>query len=86
MGSNRRQGHPADRHGRGVPSHQRIGRLTVKPPPVLAIPAKRSDHTIITFLTEAETGALLTAPDRSTRTPTTPCSCSQSGPACGLPN
>jgi integrase/recombinase XerD len=35
---------------------------------VLAIPAKRSDHTIVTFLTEAETGALLAAPDRSTRT------------------
>ena len=35
---------------------------------VLAIPAKRSDHTIVTFLTEAETNALLGAPDRSTRT------------------
>jgi len=35
---------------------------------VLAIPAKRSDHTIVTFLTDAETGALLAAPDRSTRT------------------
>jgi integrase/recombinase XerD len=35
---------------------------------VLAIPAKRSNHTIVTFLTEAETDALLAAPDRSTRT------------------
>jgi integrase/recombinase XerD len=35
---------------------------------VLAIPAKRSDHTIVTFLTDAETEALLAAPDRGTRT------------------
>jgi integrase/recombinase XerD len=35
---------------------------------VLAIPPKRSDQTIVTFLTSAETKALLAAPDRSTRT------------------
>jgi site-specific recombinase XerD len=35
---------------------------------VLAIPAKRADHTIITFLTDTEADALLTAPDRRTRT------------------
>jgi integrase/recombinase XerD len=35
---------------------------------VLAIPAKRADQTIVTFLTSAETEALLAAPDRSTRT------------------
>jgi integrase/recombinase XerD len=35
---------------------------------VLAIPAKRADHTIVTFLTETEAEALLAAPDRRTRT------------------
>jgi site-specific recombinase XerD len=35
---------------------------------VLAIPAKRTDHTIVTFLTEPEADALLAAPDRSTGT------------------
>jgi integrase/recombinase XerD len=35
---------------------------------VLAIPAKRSDHTIVTFLTEPEAEALLAAPNRTTRT------------------
>lgn len=35
---------------------------------VLAIPPKRADQTIVTFLTHAETEALLAAPDRSTRT------------------
>jgi integrase/recombinase XerD len=35
---------------------------------VLAIPAKRSDHTIVTFLTEPEADALLAAPNRATRT------------------
>jgi site-specific recombinase XerD len=35
---------------------------------VLAIPAKRSDHTIITYLTDIEAQALLNAPDRTTRT------------------
>lgn len=35
---------------------------------VLAIPPKRSDHAIITFLTEAEVDALIAAPDRSTWT------------------
>jgi integrase/recombinase XerD len=35
---------------------------------VLAIPAKRSDQTIVTFLTCPETEALLAAPDRVTRT------------------
>jgi site-specific recombinase XerD len=35
---------------------------------VLAIPPKRSDHAIITFLTEAEVDALIAAPDRATWT------------------
>jgi len=35
---------------------------------VLAIPPKRADQTIVTFLTATEIEALLTAPDRSTRT------------------
>jgi integrase/recombinase XerD len=35
---------------------------------VLAIPPKRADQTIVTFLTGIETKALLAAPDRSTRT------------------
>jgi len=35
---------------------------------VLAIPPKRFDRTIITYLSEAETEALLAAPDHSTRT------------------
>jgi integrase/recombinase XerD len=35
---------------------------------VLAIPPKRADQTIVTFLTAAETEALLAAPDRATRT------------------
>ena len=35
---------------------------------VLAIPPKRSDQTIVTFLTSTETAALLAAPDRATRT------------------
>jgi hypothetical protein len=35
---------------------------------VLAIPPKRWDRTIVTFLTEPETDALLAAPDRSTWT------------------
>jgi site-specific recombinase XerD len=35
---------------------------------VLAIPPKRADQTIVTFLTAAEAKALLAAPDRSTRT------------------
>ena len=35
---------------------------------VLAIPAKRADTAIVTFLTEDEVDALLAAPDRSTRT------------------
>jgi integrase/recombinase XerD len=35
---------------------------------VLAIPAKRGEHTIVTFLTDTETTALLTAPDPSNRT------------------
>lgn len=35
---------------------------------VLAIPTKRYDHTIITFLTDAETDALVAAPDQRTRT------------------
>ena len=35
---------------------------------VLAIPAKRTDHTIITFLTDVEVDAILASPDRATRT------------------
>jgi integrase/recombinase XerD len=35
---------------------------------VLAIPAKRGDQTIVTFLTDDEASALLAAPDRATRT------------------
>jgi integrase/recombinase XerD len=35
---------------------------------VLAIPTKRGEHTIVTFLTAAETTALLNAPDCSNRT------------------
>jgi integrase/recombinase XerD len=35
---------------------------------VLAIPPKRSDHAIITFLTEPEVDALIAAPDRATWT------------------
>jgi len=35
---------------------------------VLTIPSKRSDQTIVTFLTDTETNALLTTPDRATRT------------------
>jgi integrase/recombinase XerD len=35
---------------------------------VLAIPPKRADQTIVTFLTDNETEALLAAPDRATRT------------------
>jgi integrase/recombinase XerD len=34
---------------------------------VLAIPAKRGDQTIVTFLTDDEASALLAAPDRTTR-------------------
>jgi integrase/recombinase XerD len=35
---------------------------------VLAIPAKRADQTIVTFLTDPEAEALTSAPDQSTRT------------------
>jgi integrase/recombinase XerD len=35
---------------------------------VLAIPAKRTDKALVTWLTEEETTALLTAPDQATRT------------------
>lgn len=35
---------------------------------VLAIPAKRAEQTIITFLTDTEVDALLASPDRATRT------------------
>ena len=35
---------------------------------MLAIPAKRGDHTVITYLTDIEAQALLHAPDRTTRT------------------
>ncbi len=35
---------------------------------VLAIPPKRADQTIVTFLTSTEADALLSAPDRATRT------------------
>jgi site-specific recombinase XerD len=35
---------------------------------VLAIPPKRADQTVVTYLTDIETDALLAAPDRATRT------------------
>jgi site-specific recombinase XerD len=35
---------------------------------VLAIPAKRADRALVTWLTDEETAALLAAPDRTTRT------------------
>jgi integrase/recombinase XerD len=35
---------------------------------VLAIPPKRADHNIVTYLTDQETEALLAAPDQATRT------------------
>jgi integrase/recombinase XerD len=35
---------------------------------VLAIPPKRADHTIVTYLTDTEAEALLAAPDQTTRT------------------
>jgi len=35
---------------------------------VLAIPTKRADQTVVTFLTDPEAEALITSPDRSTRT------------------
>lgn len=35
---------------------------------VLAIPTKRADHTIVTYLTDPEVDALLAAPDHRTRT------------------
>lgn len=35
---------------------------------VLAIPTKRGDHTLVTYLTDTEVHALLAAPDRTTRT------------------
>jgi integrase/recombinase XerD len=35
---------------------------------VLAIPAKRGDHTVVTYLTDIEAQALLNAPDQTTRT------------------
>jgi integrase/recombinase XerD len=35
---------------------------------VLSMPAKRGDHTVITYLTDIETQAMLDAPDRATRT------------------
>jgi integrase/recombinase XerD len=35
---------------------------------ILAIPAKRADHTIVTSLTDSEVEALLAAPDRNTKT------------------
>ena len=34
---------------------------------VLAIPAKRGDHTVVTYLTDIEARALMEAPDRATR-------------------
>ena len=49
---------------------------------VLAIPAKRGDQTIVTFLTGPEAAALLAAPDAAT----TPGSCWRSRPGCGPPN
>ena len=42
---------------------------------VLAIPAKRGDQTIVTFLTDDEASALLAAPDRPTRPRSEVCRC-----------
>jgi integrase/recombinase XerD len=55
---------------------------------VLAIPPKRSDQTIITFLTSTETEALLAVPDRATRTGRRDHagSCWPSRPGCGPPS
>jgi integrase/recombinase XerD len=52
---------------------------------VLAIPPRRRERAIVSYLTPEETDALLAAPDREpgTGAATTPCSCSPSRPACG---
>ena len=55
---------------------------------VLAVPDKRHERRLVTWLTEPEVDALLAAPDRSTWTSrqTTPCSCSPCRPVCGSPS
>ena len=55
---------------------------------VLAIPSKRADQAVVTFLTDPEAEALLAAPDRATRTGRRdpPGSSSRSRPGCGPPS
>ncbi|HXZ77421.1 MAG TPA: site-specific integrase [Streptosporangiaceae bacterium] len=55
---------------------------------VLAIPAKRHERTLLTWLTAPEVDALLAAPDRAPGPAgvITPCSCSPSRPGCGSPS
>jgi site-specific recombinase XerD len=55
---------------------------------ILAIPAKRCGRTIVTFLTEPEIDAMLSAPDRATWTGRRDytCSCSPSKPGYGSPS
>jgi len=52
---------------------------------VLAIPPRRRDRAIVSYLTPEETDALLAAPTGppGTAAATTPCSCSPSRPDCG---
>jgi len=63
------------RNARLAASHSLFGFAALRHPEhaadiarVLAIPAKRGDQTIVTFLTDDEASALLAAPDRATRT------------------
>ncbi len=55
---------------------------------VLAIPTKRCENNLVTWLTEAEVDALLAAPDRAPGPGdvTTRCSSSPPRPGCGSPN
>ena len=55
---------------------------------VLAIPPKRFERDLVTFLTEDEVDALLAAPDRAPGSAgaTTRCCCSPSRPGCGPPS
>ena len=52
---------------------------------VLAIPPRRRERAIVSYLTAEETDALVAAPGRrpGTAAATTPCSCSTSRPGCG---
>ena len=55
---------------------------------VLAIPPKRFDKRLVTFLTAPEIDALLAAPDRPAgkAAATAPCCCWPSRPGCASPN